>query len=525
MNKILSTLALASQVLLCLSCSSRTSIGEEEYMDKLRGGWAGKIIGVQFGQPHEFHHLGNINEGVLEWEPGFVEGALGQDDIYTQLSFMKTLEHHGLDASSDLLAEAFAGAGFDLFHANLQARKNWRDGLRPPMTGSAQYNIHADDIDFQIDADFIGFMCPGMPGLVRSYCDRIGPIMNDGDGIYGGVFIATMHSLAFFSDDILDIVEGALRNIPSESAYARCVSDVVACYKADSSDWKAAWKTVQEKWGNHICHPNHPFDIDAKINGAYVVIGLLYGGGDFRKTMEISIRCGQDADCNSSNAAAVWGIMHGYDAIPEEFRQGLGTISGKKFAYTDYSWEEAVDCTAGFARENILSSGGRVRDGKWTIRLQKPQFTGKCRQSFPEMRYVRSVYTTDVSWHFEGAWDSFVEWNQVNEPVIETVEAGASAEISFEGGMVSLIGGWDTDCGKADVYIDGVLVRRIDSYFAYRCGFMPINRNALFLVSGLGPGPHTLKIVNTGDRNPESSGNRLMFNRLDIYDMPSPQER
>ena len=52
-----------------------------------------------------------------------------------------------------------------------------------------------------------------------------------------------------------------------------------------------------------------------------------------------------------------------------------------------------------------------------------------------------------------------------------------------------------------------------------------INRNALFLASGLGPGPHTLKIVNTGDRNPESSGNRLMFNRLDIYDRPSSQER
>ncbi len=518
MNKILSTLALASQVLLCLSCSSRTSISEEEYMDKLRGGWAGKIIGVQFGQPHEFHCLGTIDEGPIEWDNSLVEGALGQDDIYTQLSFMQTLERHGLDASSDLLAEAFAGAGFDLFHANLQARKNWRDGLRPPMTGSAQYNIHADDIDFQIDADFIGFMCPGMPVLARSYCDRIGPIMNDGDGIYGGVFIATMHSLAFFSDDILDIVEGALRNIPAESGYARCVSDVVACYKADPSDWKAAWKVVQEKWGDHICHPSHPFDIDAKINGAYVVIGLLYGGGDFRKTMEISIRCGQDADCNSSNAAALWGVIHGFKAIPEEFRQGLGSISGKKFAFTDYSWEEAVDCTARFAKENILRSGGAVNDGKWTIKLQKPHFTGVCRQSFPDMRFVRSIFTTDSAWVYKGNWESFVEWDQHNEPIVQTVEAGASAEISFEGDMVSLVGGWDTDCGMADIYIDGTLVRRIDSYFTYRSGLVPINRNVLFLASGLGPGAHTIRIVNTADKNPASGGNRLMFNRIDIYD-------
>ena len=525
MNRILLTIALAIQVLFCLSCSSRAFIGEEEYMDKLRGGWVGKIIGVQLGQPHEFHFLSAMDESPIEWESGLIEGALGQDDIYTQLSFMQTFDRHGLDASADQLAEAFAGAGFSLFHANLQSRKNWRDGLRPPMTGSSLYSIHADDIDFQIDADFIGFMCPGMPQTVRKYCDRIGPIMNDGDGIYGGVFIATMHSLAFFNDDILAIVEGALNNIPAESAYAGCIRDVVSCYKADPSDWKAAWNTVQEKWGAHICHPNHPFDIDAKINGAYVVIGLLYGNGDFWKTMEIAIRCGQDADCNSSNAAAVWGVIHGYEAIPEEFRKDLDALSGKKFDHTDYSWEEAVECTARFARENILSTGGSIKDGQWNIKLQKPQFTGECRQSFPDMQSVRSIYTTDGSWHFEGNWDSFVEWNQVDEPVVQTVEPGASAEISFEGRMVSLVGGWDTDCGRADVYIDGVLVRRIDSYFAYRCGFMPINRNALFLVSGLGPGPHTLKIVNTGDRNPESSGNRLMFNRLDIYDMPSPQVR
>jgi hypothetical protein len=35
-----------------------------------------------------------------------------------------------------------------------------------------------------------------------------------------------------------------------------------------------------------------PFNIDAKINGAYIALGLLYGGGDIGKTMSISTRCG-----------------------------------------------------------------------------------------------------------------------------------------------------------------------------------------------------------------------------------------
>ena len=50
-----------------------------------------------------------------------------------------------------------------------------------------------------------------------------------------------------------------------------------------------------------------PFNIDAKINGAYVALGLLYGKGDFRRTLEIATRSGQDSDCNPSSAAGVLG--------------------------------------------------------------------------------------------------------------------------------------------------------------------------------------------------------------------------
>ena len=111
MNRILLTMALAIQVLFCLSCSSRASIGEEEYMDKLRGGWVGKIIGVQLGQPHEFHFLSAMDESPIEWESGLIEGALGQDDIYTQLSFMQTFDRHGKPLRRDIGRHAKAAFG------------------------------------------------------------------------------------------------------------------------------------------------------------------------------------------------------------------------------------------------------------------------------------------------------------------------------------------------------------------------------------------------------------------------------
>ncbi len=75
----------------------------------------------------------------------------------------------------------------------------------------------------------------------------------------------------------------------------------------------------------------HPLDIDAKINAAYIVLGLLYGNGDFTKTMEISTRAGQDSDCNPSSAGGILGTMIGYDAIPEYWMKGLRGAEGKKF--------------------------------------------------------------------------------------------------------------------------------------------------------------------------------------------------
>ena len=57
------------------------------------------------------------------------------------------------------------------------------------MSGHPKYNLHADDIDFQIEADFIGIMCPGLPQASNKYCDRVGRVMNYGDGLYGGMFV------------------------------------------------------------------------------------------------------------------------------------------------------------------------------------------------------------------------------------------------------------------------------------------------------------------------------------------------
>lgn len=127
-------------------------------------------------------------------------------------------------------AVAFATADYNLWHANQAARYNIARGVDNP--GHWLNNPHADDIDYQIEADFAGLMNPGMPNSASQISDKVGHLMCYGDGWYGGVYVGAMYSLAFVSDDIQFIVTEALKTIPEESGFYKCIADVIEWYKS-----------------------------------------------------------------------------------------------------------------------------------------------------------------------------------------------------------------------------------------------------------------------------------------------------
>ncbi|MCX6627485.1 MAG: ADP-ribosylglycohydrolase family protein, partial [Candidatus Solibacter sp.] len=125
--------------------------------DKIQGGWAGKMIGVSLGAPTEFRSLGKILEGPLApWTLDRVSNSLDQDDLYVNMTFAKVLDDKGLDATSDDFGAMFRNAKYMLWHANLVGRRNLKRGVPAALSGTPKYNAHANDIDFQIEADFIG---------------------------------------------------------------------------------------------------------------------------------------------------------------------------------------------------------------------------------------------------------------------------------------------------------------------------------------------------------------------------------
>lgn len=360
------------------------TMSKTELQNKIKGGWAGQVIGVTYGGPTEFKYLQKIipDSVKLRWDNKLVEefydNAPGlYDDIYMDLTFVDVFDKEGLDAPAISHAKAFAHADYALWHANQAARYNILNGIMPPESGHWKYNIHADDIDFQIEADFAGLMAPGMINASAEVCDKIGHIMNYGDGHYAGVYVAAMYSMAFVSDDINHVVNEALKVIPKESNYYKCMKDVIGFYKKYPTDWKKAWQAVEDsEWSIDLHCPDGiaaPFNIDATVNSAYVLLGLLYGQGDLQVTMDVSTRAGQDSDCNPATAAGILCTMMGYDNISDYWLDPLKPVADRDFKYTTISLNDVYDLGYNQALQMIEKYGGKINDETVEIKVQIPK--------------------------------------------------------------------------------------------------------------------------------------------------------
>lgn len=469
MKKIISYTCVGLVLLLASSCENSgkkasllpdtAQLSVEVLKDKIRGGWAGQTIGCTFGGPTEFRFRGTMIQDyqnmvwydtyireIFELDPGLY------DDVYMDLTFVEVLERVGLDAPADSFAISFARDDYKLWHANQAARYNILNGVLPPASGHWLNNPHADDIDFQIEADFIGLMCPGMINTANIFSDRIGHIMNYGDGWYGGAFMAALYATAFVSDDLDFIISQGLETIPENSSFYKAISDVVKWHKQYPEDWKQCWFEFEKKHTSEKGCPEgvfNSFNIDAGVNAAYVVIGLLYGDKDFYKTMDISTRCGQDSDCNPATAAGILGVMTGYSGIPDFWKPALEMVQDLNFPYTELTLNRIYDLSYKHSLELIKKNGGEEKDGTITIKLQKPE----------KLRFEQS---------FEGMYP-------VKELLVRKDYLNENIRVDFTGNGIVILGNVKSQCSVEksdyvallDVYLDGIKTEQVRMPFDY----------------------------------------------------------
>lgn len=386
------------------------------YKDKVEGGWVGQAIAVLWAQwtegkwqstmiPFDLEDWYRVKtppkaltdkaaaledrmkrrELMLQyygdkknWELWVPDKMSDQDDLYIEFMFLYSIMKNGLDVTATEIAEDWVKylAPSRIWGANKASYLNFGKGIWPPWSGHPRYTPQGDAIDFQIEADLFGLISPGMPRVSNAWGDKVGHIMNFGDGVYGGMAMSAMYSEAFFESDPRKLAEFSLKAIPAESGYAKMVQDMLDASQK-YPNWQDAWKVIKTKWGMKDGKPVPGLDV--RINGAFVYMGLLYGGGDFWKSMNISMRCGVDSDCNPSSVAGILGTVLGMKGIPEKWAilrdLPIENIAIKDIFPNPIIWDDILNATVEVGKWNILENGGYLSSGVFYIPYQTPTST------------------------------------------------------------------------------------------------------------------------------------------------------
>lgn len=300
---------------------------KQEYIENIYAGWLAKIIGIRLGAPIEgwtYEKIKNTYGDLWDYPVDYHEFA-ADDDSNGPLFFLRSLEEgrHGLNLEAQDVAEAllnyapfehgffwWGGYGISTEHT---AYLNLRNGVPAPRSGSIEQNGHAtaEQIGGQIFIDTWGLVTPGNPDLAAKYAEKAASVTHDGNGIYGGIFVAVCISYAFEEKDIRKIIEKGLSYIPKDCEYAQVVRAVMEFYDQHPENWRDCFHYIYKNFG----YDKYPGNCHIIPNIAVMILGLLYGEGDFSDTLNITNMCGWDTDCNVGNVATIMGVRNGLGAI------------------------------------------------------------------------------------------------------------------------------------------------------------------------------------------------------------------
>ena len=289
-------------------------LNRKEMENKILGCWIGKNIGGTIGYPYE-------GEKSIQDVKGFATekgNPLPNDDLDIQLIWLQAMCDVGPKAlTANTLADYWLSCVTPHWNEYGNARANLNTGLLPPLSGEVDNDEWKISNGAWIRSEIWACLAPGLPNVAAKYAIMDATIDHGlSDGTYAEIFTASLESLAFFETDIRALIEKSLTFIPKESRIAKSVRMVLEGY-----DKKLPWQEVREKL------VKESVDIgwfQAPANVAYVVLGLMYGEGDFKKSMIHAVNCGDDTDCTAATCGSILGIMMGADKIPQDWQEYIG---------------------------------------------------------------------------------------------------------------------------------------------------------------------------------------------------------
>ncbi len=372
-------------------------ISESDLIDKISGFWIGQLVGNYMGFPFEslyekepipfevdryysfsddasiLLHRKDVR-GFVSITAGWVEGAFTDDDTDIEFVTLHAVEEHGLDITYPEITEAWKRhINRRIWVANRSARTLMSQGFIAPDTGRKENNKNWFQIDPQLVNEIWSAFYPGMVEHAVERAEWGARITNDDWGVHPTMAYGAMISAAFFESDVEKLVDIAIDSIPDEGPFAEGIRDVVKWHK-EIPDWREARQKMHDKYyeyrkGDYAA----PVSIvSALINGLAGVLAILYGEGDFVKTIGIATAAGYDCDNQAATAGGLLGVIVGVSGIPDRLTKEvpLDAKWDRPFndRYVNVSRDdlavatpisEIVSRIAAIAQEAIVENGGR----------------------------------------------------------------------------------------------------------------------------------------------------------------------
>ena len=374
-------------------------------IEKISGFWIGQLVGNYLGFPFENVYVEEpipvlvdryytpFNAGELRinrndhraYVPFMFtafDGAYSDDDTDIEFVTLHAVEQHGLDLDYGQIAEAWKRhINRRIWVANRTARDLMTQGMLPPETGQKENNPNWFQIDPQLVNEIWSAFYPGMPAKAAERAEWGARITNDHWGVHPTIAYAVMISEAFFETDRMKLVKTALSHIPTDGPFHEGMVDVIRWYEASPDDWRATRQKIHEKYyryrkGDYAAPVSV---VSSLVNGLCGVLAVLYGEGDFMKTVGIAVSAGYDCDNQAATCGGLMGVMLGTQAIPQSLTHDClprGRWSEPfNDTYINYSRDalpihnrisDIVERIAQIAETAILREGGRriEKDGR-----------------------------------------------------------------------------------------------------------------------------------------------------------------
>jgi ADP-ribosylglycohydrolase len=305
---------------------NESNISEQGVVTSMEGAWTGKISAGSGALATEGWSRSRISKeyGELSGPPRTPDAFGPLDDTTLMFLSLITVEEKGSRFTSEDIARNWVkyitdtrGGGFgSLFKEGLE---RLRQGIMPPNTAPR----FDDWISAQMRAEIWGMLAPGQHELAAELAKRDAVILNAGNGVYSAQYVAAMMSQVMVDGDIERAIQLALSVIPEDCAVARLVSDIANWHSECSNDWGEAWDLMVEEYSDHVEDDQPRFKVRILPEIGSVMIGMLYGDGDFRRTVSITTMCGFDTDCNAGTVGALIGARNGVEGIPSEWKDPL----------------------------------------------------------------------------------------------------------------------------------------------------------------------------------------------------------